>query len=433
MVGKHNSVLSRVKEKQPHVYSQGCVCHLANLALLAGVKALPVDINDFFVDLFYYFDKSVKRKEDLHEFQLFTDTKPLKILKHCKTRWPSLEKAVYQVIQQWPALYAYFDSVSENDHSGRVKRLDQNFKSHLTKLVMLFLEFALDSMCKFFQSRVATLPILKPEVQRLVRILLGRFVQAEAIQGANNDFTDINFQDPLLHLPDDQLGIGHEAWSYVSSEEDALDPSVQRLFFNGVRDFYVAVASTLIRKFPFTDTLADDVAIFLSKSKGSVTWNQVCRLAQRFTAAVPQQHIDALEEEMLDYKLAPVSSLPSCELNHDGVASSSAVVMELCSYWDEIGRTKTLDGKPRFPYLASLAKCVLSLPVSNADTERVFSNVRKILTDCRTEMDADTLCALLSCKINSNCDCFELHTSLDLLRKAKRATMDYNRQHSTKI
>ena len=51
MVGKHNSVLSRVKEKQPHAYSQGCVCHLANLVLLAGVKALPVDVDDFCVDL----------------------------------------------------------------------------------------------------------------------------------------------------------------------------------------------------------------------------------------------------------------------------------------------------------------------------------------------------------------------------------------------
>lgn len=57
MVGKHNSVLSRVKEKQPSIFSQGCVCHLANLALLAGVKELPIDVDDFFVDLFYYFEE----------------------------------------------------------------------------------------------------------------------------------------------------------------------------------------------------------------------------------------------------------------------------------------------------------------------------------------------------------------------------------------
>ena len=265
---------------------------------MAGVKALPVDVDDFFVDLFYYFEKSAKRKKDLREFQHFTDTKQLKVLKCCKTRWLSLEKAVHRVIQQWPA---YFDSVSESDHSAWVRRLDQNFKSHLTKLVMLFLEFALDSMCKFnvvFQSSMPILPALKPEVHRLLRILLGRFVLAEAIQDANNNFMDI--KDPPLQLPDDQLGIGQEAWAYLSSEEDSLDPSVQRLFFNGVRKFYVAIAYTIIRKFPFTDTLVDDVAIFLPNSRCSVSWNQVCQLAQHFAAAVPQESIDALEEEMFD-------------------------------------------------------------------------------------------------------------------------------------
>ena len=176
-----------------------------------------------------------------------------------------------------------------------MRRLDQDFKSHLTKLVLLFLEFALDSMCKFnvvFHSSMPMLLSLKPEVHQLVTILLGCFVQAEAIQDANNDIMNINIQDPLLHLLDDQLGIGQEIWAYLSSEEDALDQSVQTLFFNGVRDFYVAIAYTIIRKFPFTDTVADDVAIFLPKSRCSVTWNQVCQLVQRFAL---QQRIDALE------------------------------------------------------------------------------------------------------------------------------------------
>ena len=38
----------------------------------------------FFVDLFYYFDKMPKRKEELKEFQSFTGTAELKVIKHCK-------------------------------------------------------------------------------------------------------------------------------------------------------------------------------------------------------------------------------------------------------------------------------------------------------------------------------------------------------------
>ena len=63
-----------------------------------------IDIDDFFVDLFYYFDKSCKWKKDFREFQEFTE---LKILKHCKTRWRSLENAVQCVLWQWDALFAY--------------------------------------------------------------------------------------------------------------------------------------------------------------------------------------------------------------------------------------------------------------------------------------------------------------------------------------
>lgn len=149
------------------------MCHLANLCVLAGVKTLPVDVDDFFVDLFYFFNKSSKCKEEFREFQEFTGTKELKIVKHCKTRWLSLERAVQRVLQQWSALQAYFDRQAEIDKSARVSRLDQHLKSPLTKLVMLFLEFALDSLCKFngvFQSNLPMLPSLKTEVKRMLRI-----------------------------------------------------------------------------------------------------------------------------------------------------------------------------------------------------------------------------------------------------------------------
>lgn len=42
----------QVKAKQSKVYSRGCVSHLANNCLLAGVKVLHIDIVDSLVDLF---------------------------------------------------------------------------------------------------------------------------------------------------------------------------------------------------------------------------------------------------------------------------------------------------------------------------------------------------------------------------------------------
>ena len=46
------------------MFSIGCVCHLTSLCLAAGMKALPLDVDGFFVDLYYFFDKSAKCKEE---------------------------------------------------------------------------------------------------------------------------------------------------------------------------------------------------------------------------------------------------------------------------------------------------------------------------------------------------------------------------------
>ena len=145
-------------------------------------------------------------------------------------------------------------------------------------------------------------------------------------------------------------------------------------------------------------------------------------MAERFPAAVCLGSLDALEEEVLDYKLSPPSAIPSVR-REPGKPTKSA---ELC--WQEIGRMKTC-GTPRFPNCTRLAK---SLPISNADTERVFSIVRKIVTDYFTEMNKSMLCALVSCNLNSNSNCYDLETPKELLKRAKVATVENNRECSNR-
>ena len=62
MIGARNSVLSRVKEKQPKVFNIGCICHLANLCVAAGIKAVSMSVGDFFVDIYYHFDHRLVHK-----------------------------------------------------------------------------------------------------------------------------------------------------------------------------------------------------------------------------------------------------------------------------------------------------------------------------------------------------------------------------------
>ena len=63
MKGTRSGVQKLIRDECSDVFDVGCICHLADLAIKAGMQTLPVDIDHLFVDVFYYIFHSSKRKE----------------------------------------------------------------------------------------------------------------------------------------------------------------------------------------------------------------------------------------------------------------------------------------------------------------------------------------------------------------------------------
>ena len=68
---------------------------------------------------------------------------------------------------------------------------------------------------------------------------------------------------------------------------------------------------------------------------------------------------------------------------------------------------------------------LLSIPVSNADSERGFSMLRKIHTDQRSNLDQSTIVALMAMKFNCDACCCDMKVSPELLASSKKATTSY--------
>ena len=87
MKGARSGIQTLIKDENPHVYDVGCICHLADLMVKAGMKVLSVDIDQLFVDTFYHFHHSSKRTQEFADMRSeFYSGEPEKILKHCPTR-----------------------------------------------------------------------------------------------------------------------------------------------------------------------------------------------------------------------------------------------------------------------------------------------------------------------------------------------------------
>ena len=114
MKGVRSGVQKLIKNEHPNLYDVGCICHLADLTVKAGMKTLPLDIDQLFIDTFYFFYHSSKRTQEFVDLwcSLFT-SEPEVILKHCPTRWLSLLRCVERYISQLEGMKSYFRSCNE--------------------------------------------------------------------------------------------------------------------------------------------------------------------------------------------------------------------------------------------------------------------------------------------------------------------------------
>ena len=174
MKGARSGVQCLIKNKCPHVLDVGCICHLADLKIKSGIKSLQVNIDQLFIDVFYYFFHSSKRKQEFCDLWCSLFTSELQtILKHSPTRWLSLLRCVGRFIAQFDSLKSYFLSCSEPE-TWKVVSIIEMLENPITKPLLLLLSYILPSMNRFNrmfqQSTENTTCQLYSEMSKLVRL-----------------------------------------------------------------------------------------------------------------------------------------------------------------------------------------------------------------------------------------------------------------------
>ena len=422
IVGQHNSVLSRIHEKQPKLFSLGCLCHLAALCAAAALKKLPVSVDNLLIDIYYHFKHSSKRWSEFADIRAeFSDIKPLRVLKHSTSRWLSLERCVKRLIEQWPALYAYFDrQVDIEPTDDHVQRVAKQLADPEVKLFCHFVAYAIKPINKFniaFQTHASRIGTLRSDVRKLLRRLLSNFVEPDVLRSMD-DILSINYQDRDQQVKDDELGIGTSTRMLLCGEleDEVVGTRIETRFFRSVREFYETSVTKMLAKFPFSDNIFEDLAFLDPRNRSLSSPTGMIRLANRFTS-LETDEIDCLVMELRDYRAASDSELPT--FDHREYAA-------IDHFWAAMAEVKLVTDEEsfRFGMLSRVAKVLLILPHSNADPERLFSMVRKIETELRKQLDPSTVCDLLSVKVNNDNPCYGNKPLLteDMLASAKSAT-----------
>ena len=421
MKGQRNGVVRHLLDRQQNLVDMGCICHIENLAVKAAVKVLPINIDALLVDINTHFYLSVKRKEEFKSFCEFVNVTHKQILSHVETRWLSLLRVITRVIELWPALVSYFSSHPEADKKGRVKSIKDRLTDEV-KLYLHFLNFLLPTMNGFnvaFQATThTTIHLLHPEMRKLTKRILRYFVPADKI---NIDaVTKTDYQDSDNQLMDDDMEVGEQTRVLaLEMVEDGMEHLVTA-FYGCVREFYVKLVDTIMKKFPFESSLLSDLRVLNPAER--ITFqdfpNAVSRLARHLPQLGLASKLDQLKMEAVDFQMASSEDLPGTK--------------DTDEFWGKLHDIKQPGAtEPTYSTLLVLVRALLSLPASNADSERCFSMVRKIDSEDRSHLECSTVGSLLALKMNVDASCFEFNPPEELLQINSSAVRKYNEQHGS--
>ena len=200
----------------------------------------------------------------------------------------------------------------------------------------------------FQKSTQNTTCQLYTEMSRLVRLYASNLLKPECIVAVGDDLSQLNLATQN-QLADENLGLGDATWTYISGMEEELDP---KTLYKAVRSFYVASLEKMLKRFPFGDSIFQDLGIINPDQVCSYDFTTVERFAKHF----PQlnlnvsQSIDYLRIEFMDFKLSP-AELPTPDTYMSATGDDKP---RPGRYWKEVSRMRTFDGEMRFPLLAKL-------------------------------------------------------------------------------
>jgi hypothetical protein len=430
-IGIRNSLKSRVLQRNSAIFFNGCPCHMIhNAAQKAAGAFSQFDIEEFTVDLYFWFEKSTKRKNCLRSYCEFCDQEYRSVIKNVSTRWLSLEMAIERCLKQFPSLKSYF--LSENETAARFQRLKKWFEDPMTEIYLLFFQSILPTLnCanKFLQREEPLIHLLQPQLFSLVKKVLAKFVKPSLLMESLNDLYSLQYGDSVNQVSNSDLVIGFLTKQKVNKllHDGYISAHQHSSFYTGVRTFFKCVTSYLLEWCPLRDDMLLNATWIDLHQRLNKTFSSVEYFISRFPSILGHLNMDLVNDQFLNYQIMREEDIP--DSLKDDLDGGPCKVDKLWGYLKDIKKPGT--NSFEFDLLFKVANVVLTIPHSNAGEERVFSLINKNKTSSRSSLGLDgTLSSLITVKTHIE-EPMKWQPSEELIKKAKQATLSYNQEHKS--
>ena len=256
-------------------------------------KVTGISAEELLVDLYYWFDKSTKRKGILVEYMQFCDKEYGKILKHSSTRWLSLERCIQRTIEKYAGLKSYF--LSEDLADARFKRLHTAFENPLTEVALFFHDASIQLFTNFnklLQSDEPSIHIVYDSVIKLANTLGNRIIKVAVM--SKTSLNEINLQDPEIYIPLTSIhsgGLTKFSLQRLLNQGEISERDYTR-FLTAAREYFKAAFQYVLKRFPLNDELLKHARWINVQKRSQAKWESVEYFLSRFHSALNTVKID---------------------------------------------------------------------------------------------------------------------------------------------
>lgn len=402
MIGTNNGVHKKLKQYNPSLILVRCVCHSIQLAVSATSKHfLPENLEFLLSETYNWFSKSSSRQSQYNMLYsaINCGERALKIVQKSATRWLSIESCVSRITHQWLELSKHFELARTNERCFVADLLFKEYNNEINLVYLLFLKSYLKDISelnKKFESNGANPIKLLNDLCFLIESLIATIVYPDAqIDKLEADLTPFIYKKAYLgrEFEDKIWELRNEKIISVDQEEEIRGKCI---------NFIKALVTELKNRLP------ENFKILRMISKFSVENMLFHQNEAAITEVIKLFYVDV---EMIDKVMKQIKNLKLFEWNEKN---------DSLKFWVEVKNYKDASNIQTFSELADMAINMLCLPWSNAEVERIFSQLNVLKTKIRNRLNSETINKILTSKYGlkrmSKC-CSSFDFPVEVLRK----------------
>lgn len=245
--------------------------------------------------------------------------------------------------------------------------------------------------------------VVKDSRQLYVQIL-SCFFKPCTLKGPISQVVKLDPRNQAYHLPANKIYGGIKFARLLETTASKSDFQSTNQMFERLLQFLVELAIQLQQRLPLSDTVLSDICSFLDPEeiiRGSNTNMSVANITAKIPGIVREEDEQKLDDE---WRLLIISD------DVENILSQNAVI-NTEFFWLKICHT----GK--YPLVSKLAKALLTIPVSNADCERIFSMVNLKKTEKRNRLKNSSLAnEIVSGEGIRESECVKFEPSKDMIK-----------------